>query len=59
MSILVISFLVVLSIVLIVLLTSVTKLNAFASLFIVSLLLAITALPEKGIVDILKEFVAE
>jgi GntP family gluconate:H+ symporter len=55
MSILVISFLVVLSIVLIVLLTSVTKLNAFASLFIVSLLLAITALPEKGIVDILKE----
>lgn len=45
---------VVLSIILIVLLTSVVKLNAFVSLFIVSLILALVALPDKNIVDILK-----
>jgi len=55
MNILTISVLVVLSIVLIVILTSVTKLNAFASLFIVSLLLAVIALPGKDIVEILKQ----
>lgn len=44
-----------LSILLIVLLTSVTKLNAFASLFIVSLLLAIVTLPDKNTVEILKQ----
>lgn len=55
MSILTISVLVLLSIVLIVILTSVTKLNAFASLFMVSLLLAVIALPGKDIVEILKQ----
>lgn len=55
MSILTISVLVLLSIVLIVILTSVTKLNAFASLFIVSLLLAVIALPGKNVVEILKQ----
>lgn len=55
MSILTISILVLLSIVLIVILTSVTKLNAFASLFIVSLLLAVIALPGKNVVEILKQ----
>lgn len=55
MSIAVISLLVLLSIVLIVVLTSVTKLNAFASLFLVALLLAIVALPDKNVVDILKQ----
>ncbi len=55
MSILTISLLVLLSIVLIVILTSVTKLNAFASLFIVSLLLAMIALPGKNVVEILKQ----
>lgn len=55
MSILTISILVLLSIILIVVLTSITKLNAFASLFIVSLLLAITALPDKDIIEILKQ----
>lgn len=54
MSILTISIIVLLSIILIVLLTSITKLNAFASLFIVSLLLAIITLPEKDIIEILK-----
>jgi len=44
-----------LSILLIVFLTSATKLNAFASLFIVSLLLAIVTLPEKNTVEILKQ----
>jgi GntP family gluconate:H+ symporter len=55
MSIVTISLLVLLSIVLIVILTSVTKLNAFASLFIVALLLAMIALPDKNVVEILKE----
>lgn len=54
MSIAVISLLVLLSIVLIVVLTSVTKLNAFASLFLVALLLAMVALPQ-NVVDILKQ----
>lgn len=54
MSILTISIIVLLSIILIVLLTSITKLNAFASLFIVSLLLAVITLPEKDIIEILK-----
>ena len=43
------------AIVLIILLTSVAKLNAFISLFIVSLLLAAIALPGKDIITILKE----
>ncbi|WP_298646993.1 GntP family permease [uncultured Proteiniphilum sp.] len=55
MSIVTLSILVLLSIVLIVILTSVTKLNAFASLFIVALLLAMIALPDKDVVQILKE----
>ena len=55
MSIVTLSILVLLSIVLIVLLTSVTKLNAFASLFIVALLLAMITLPDKDVVQILKE----
>lgn len=50
MSILTISVLV-----LIVILTSVAKLNAFASLFLVSFLLAVIALPGKDIVEILKQ----
>ncbi|MGI6572339.1 MAG: GntP family permease [Fermentimonas sp.] len=55
MSILTISILVLLSIILIVILTSVTKLNAFASLFIVSLLLAMIALPDRNVVEVLKQ----
>lgn len=55
MSIVTLSILVLLSIVFIVILTSVTKLNAFASLFIVALLLAMVALPDKDVVQILKE----
>ena len=55
MSITTISIIVLLSIVLIILLTSVTKLNAFASLFIVALFLAMIALPDKNVVDILKQ----
>jgi len=55
MSIVTISLLVLLSIVLIVILTSVTKLNAFASLFLVALLLAMITLPDKNVVEILKE----
>src|SRR5665647_2510348 len=55
MSILLVSVLVLISIVLIIILTSVVKLNAFVSLFIVSLLLAITALPDYNVVDILKQ----
>lgn len=47
--------LVLLSIALIVILTSVTKLNAFASLFIVALLLAMIALPDKNVVQILQQ----
>lgn len=55
MSIVTLSILVLLSIVFIVILTSVTKLNAFASLFIVALLLAMVTLPDKDVVQILKE----
>jgi GntP family gluconate:H+ symporter len=55
MDIATISIIVLLSIFLIVLLTSVTKLNAFASLFIVSFLLAIITLPDKNAVEILKQ----
>lgn len=55
MSIITIAFLVLISILLIVLLTSVTKLNAFASLFIVSLLLAVVALPDRKIIEILQQ----
>jgi GntP family gluconate:H+ symporter len=55
MSIVTISICVLLSILLIVFLTSATKLNAFASLFIVSLLLAIVTLPDKHTVEILKQ----
>ena len=55
MNIEIISLLVLLSILLVVLLTSVTKLNAFAALFSVSLVLALVALPEKNTVDILKQ----
>ena len=55
MSIVTLSLLVLLSIVLIVILTSVTKLNAFASLFLVALLLAMITLPDKNVVEILKE----
>ncbi|MDY9919371.1 MULTISPECIES: hypothetical protein [Proteiniphilum] len=55
MSIVTLSILVLLGIVLIVILTSVTKLNAFASLFIVALLLAMITLPDKDVVGILKE----
>lgn len=55
MSIVTISIFVLLSIVIIVTLTSVSKLNAFASLFIVSLLLALITLPDKNVLDILKQ----
>lgn len=55
MSVLVLSIVVFLSIVLIILLTSVAKLNAFISLFIVSLLLAIVAVPDHDVISILKE----
>jgi len=55
MSIVTLSILVLLSIVLIVILTSVTKLNAFASLFIVELLLPMIVFHDKDIVEILKQ----
>ncbi len=55
MSVLMLSIVVFLSIVLIILLTSVAKLNAFISLFIVSLLLAIVAVPDHDVISILKE----
>lgn len=55
MSMLTISLLVLLSIVLIVVLTSWTKLNAFAALFIVALMLAIVPLPDKNVLEILKQ----
>jgi GntP family gluconate:H+ symporter len=55
MSIITISVLVLLSIVLIILLTSVVRLNAFISLFAVSLVLAIATLPEQSIVEVLKQ----
>lgn len=54
MSVLTVSILVLLSILLIILLTSVTKLNAFLSLFIVSLLLAMATIPNSDVVKILK-----
>ena len=54
MSVLTVSILVLLSIVLIILLTSLTKLNAFLSLFIVSLLLAVITIPNSDVVTILK-----
>jgi len=55
MSIITISIFVLLSIILIIILTSVTRLNAFASLFLVALLLALAVLPGKGVVEILKQ----
>ncbi len=54
MSPFVVSMLVLLSIVLIIVLTSTLKLNAFISLFLVSLLLAIFTLPSLSIIEILK-----
>lgn len=50
-----IAVLVLAAIVLIIFLTTVVKLNAFISLFIVSLLLAAIALPEKDLIAIMKE----
>ena len=50
-----ISLFVFLSIACIVFLTSIAKLNAFVSLFVVSLFLALVALPDKNIVEILKQ----
>jgi gluconate:H+ symporter, GntP family len=55
MSLPVVSLLVFVSIVAIVFLTSKLKLNAFVSLFIVSLFLAITTMPEKDIIKIIKD----
>ncbi len=55
MSILIISLLVFFSILAIIFLTSSLKLNAFISLFLVSLFLALTAIPNSDIVKILKE----
>ena len=55
MCIVTISILVLLSIVLIVILTSITKLNAFASLFIVALLLSIMVFHDRDMVEILKQ----
>jgi len=49
------SALVILSIALVILLTSVWKLNAFVSLFLVSLFLALAVMPEKNIITIMKE----
>lgn len=55
MSIITISVLVIASIVLIILLTSVVRLNAFVSLFAVSLLLAVVTLPEQSVIEVLKQ----
>ena len=55
MSALALSILVFLSILLIIGLTSVAKLNAFLSLFVVSLLLAMVAIPDRNVVSILKD----
>lgn len=55
MSALVLSILVLLSILLIIGLTSVAKLNAFLSLFVVSLLLAMVAIPDRNVMSILME----
>ncbi|HWS01525.1 MAG TPA: hypothetical protein VN249_12970, partial [Prolixibacteraceae bacterium] len=55
MSTLTVSLLVLFSIAAIIYLTSKLKLNAFISLFLVSLFLAVTAIPNSDIVSILKE----
>jgi len=55
MSVLTISLLVIFSILAIIYLTSRLKLNAFISLFLVSLFLSLTAIPNSDIVKILKE----
>jgi len=55
MSVLTTSLLVLFSIVAIIFLTSSLKLNAFISLFLVSLFLAVTAIPNSDIVKVLKE----
>src|SRR5436190_1368413 len=55
MSTLAISTLVILSIALVILLTSVWKLNAFIALFLVSLFLAFAILPTKDVLSIMKE----
>ena len=55
MDILVTTFLVSISIALVMLLTSKFKLNAFISLFLASLFLAITALPGRDIIKIIKD----
>lgn len=55
MSALTLSILVLLSILLIIGLTSIAKLNAFLSLFIVSLLLALATIPGSDVVSILKQ----
>jgi len=55
MSLITVSVLVLIAIVLIVLLTSVLKLNAFVSLFAVSLLLALTALPGRNVISVMKD----
>ena len=55
MNIIASSILVGLSIIAIIVLTSKFKLNAFIALFLVSLFLAFSALPAKGIVSVLKE----
>jgi len=55
MSTIVISTLVILSIGIVILLTSVWKLNAFIALFLVSLLLALAVMPEKNVVTMMKD----
>jgi len=55
MSILSISILVIVSILLIIVLTSVVRLNAFLSLFVTALLLAIATLPDRSVVEILQQ----
>jgi len=55
MSLITVSVFVLIAIVLIVLLTSVLKLNAFVSLFAVSLLLALTALPGRDVISVMKD----
>jgi len=55
MSIITVSVLVVFSIILIILLTSVIRLNAFVSLFVTALLLAVATLPDHTVVDVLKQ----
>jgi len=55
MSTLVISSFVILSIALVILLTSVWKVNAFIALFLISLLLALAVTPGKNVVTLMKE----